>query len=269
MISVILVLYKTPLSKLKNIKKYNKFNLFIFEQEGSEKKGEILKNKLKFKFNYFFSKKNIGLPRAVNFLIDKVKTKYCLMTEPDIEINHKSILKLEKYIKKDKKFIIAGPIYIKKKNKNLNKKKINLNYKIKNFIDPSCVLFNVKLVKKIKFYDEDFYFYWDDIDLMERINKSKYKIIELQNTFAFHEESTSSESSIKIKLIKYVNFKYGELLFDYKHKKLRLIKILRQFCQNLVFTFFNLILFRKIFFKNIGYLIGIIKFILFFIFKKN
>ena len=38
MISVIIVLYKTPLSKILNLRNYKNFTLYIFEQEGSEKK---------------------------------------------------------------------------------------------------------------------------------------------------------------------------------------------------------------------------------------
>ena len=55
-----------------------------------------IKNILGFDFKYFSSNENIGLSRAVNFLIDKAKTRYCLMTEPDITISEKSIINLKK-----------------------------------------------------------------------------------------------------------------------------------------------------------------------------
>lgn len=260
MLSVIIVLYKTPLSKIKNLRNYKNLNLCIFEQQGSEDRKKIIYKELKFKFNYFYSKKNIGLPKAVNYLIDKVDTKYCLMSEPDININFENIHKLEKIIKKNKNFIVVGPKYTAKRNL-INKKEEKINYKIRKFIDPSCILFNVRLIKKIKFYDEDYYFYWEDIDLMRRINKTKYKIIELQNIFAHHEQSTSSINSLQVKLVKSANFKYGEFLFDYKHKNVRIIKLIRQFFQNFFFCLLHTFTMSKKFLTSLGYIIGIFKFI--------
>ena len=265
MISVIIVLYKTPLSKILNLRNYKNFTLYIFEQEGSEKKKKIIQNNLNFKFHYFFSKRNIGLPKAVNFLINKVNTKYCLMTEPDIEIDNESVNSLKKIIRKNNNYIIVGPKYLTKKKIFKSIKKIN--YKIVNFIDPSCILFNVRLIKEVKFYDEDFYFYWEDIDLMKRINKTKYKIIELKNIFAIHKYSTSSTNSFKVKLLKNINFKFGELLFDYKHKKIRIIKIVRQFLQNLIFSIFDIFFNQKNLLRSLGYFFGVTKFI-FFMVKK-
>lgn len=264
MLSVIIVLYKTPLSKIKNLRNYKNLNLYIFEQQGSEDRKKIIYKKLRFKFNYFYSKKNIGLAKAVNYLIDKIDTKYCLMSEPDITINFENIRKLEKIIKKNKNFIVVGPKYTTKRNL-INKKEKKINYKIRKFIDPSCILFNVKLIKKIEFYDEDYYFYWEDIDLMKRINKTKYKIIELQNIFALHEQSTSSINSLQVKLVKSANFKYGEFLFDYKHKNVRLIKLIRQLFQNFFFFLLHTFTINKKILTSLGYIIGIFKFIFYLI----
>ena len=52
-ITTIITLYKTPKDKLKNLKQYRSFPLFIFEQEGSIIQKKIQK-KLNQKFKYFF-----------------------------------------------------------------------------------------------------------------------------------------------------------------------------------------------------------------------
>ena len=62
-ISTIVTLYKTPKKMLENLNFYKKFQLNIFEQEGNKKNIDNLKNILKFKFKYFYNKKNIGLSK--------------------------------------------------------------------------------------------------------------------------------------------------------------------------------------------------------------
>ena len=73
---------------------------------------------------------------------------------------------------------------------------------------------------------------------------------------------------MKIKFIRRINFKYGEFLFDYKHKKLRKIKVFRQLLQNIILFPLNVITFNKNkAVENISQLIGISKFIKILFFK--
>ena len=262
-ITVILTLYKTPIKKLNNLNCYKKFPLIIFEQEGSiESKKKIIKN-LKRNFKYFYSNKNIGLSRASNFLLKKVKTKYMLFTQPDIFIDSKSILNLSKIFKRDKNIIFITPT-ISKKFENFKKKRFIYKKKIK----AACMMCNVKKLKKIGFFDEDYFLYWEDIDLMKKVNIFKYKMVVMTNVFAKHMSSQSSENNLKTEYLRRSNFIYGELVFDYKHRKLRFIKIFRKFLQNLVFFFFNIVKFQlKKSFINLSIIFGIFKFILYYLKK--
>ena len=44
----------------------------------------------------------------MNLLINKTKTKYCLITEPDIFIKEKSIINFKKIIDLDKDLLLLG-----------------------------------------------------------------------------------------------------------------------------------------------------------------
>ncbi len=101
-ISTIITLYKTPINKIKNLERYKNFNLLLFNQDSQSVDEKKIKKILKFDFKYFYSKKNIGLSKSSNFLLSKVKTRYCLFTQPDIYIKKNSILSLLKIIKKKK-----------------------------------------------------------------------------------------------------------------------------------------------------------------------
>ena len=96
-ITVILTLYKTPENKLKNLNQYKKYKTIFFDQESNGN----LKNKIRYffkgNFKYYSSLRNIGLSKSSNFLLSKVKTRYCLFTQPDIKIYDTSILMLKKH----------------------------------------------------------------------------------------------------------------------------------------------------------------------------
>ena len=187
-----------------------------------------------------------------------------VFTQPDIIIDNKSILNLAKIFKKNKDIIFVTPS-ISEKFENLRKKKIIYKNKIK----AACMICDVKKLKKIGFFDEDYFLYWEDIDLMKKINSSNYKMVVVNYIFAKHMSSQSSENNLKTEHLRSSNFIYGELVFDYKHRKLRVVKIFRKILQNLIFFFFNLIKFQlKKSIINLSIIFGILKFILYYL-KNN
>jgi GT2 family glycosyltransferase len=264
-ITTIITLYKTPLVKLKNLKQYKKFNLKIFEQEGSLILKKKLKKILKRNFEYLYSKNNIGLPKASNILLKKVKSKYLLFTQADILIDNKSVLKLVKIFKKDKDIIFVTP-NITNRFKNIKKKK-NISF-VKN-IKAACMMCDVDKLKKIKFFDEDYFLYWEDIDLIKKINESKFKMVLANNIFAKHHSSQSSEYNIKTQYLRTSNYIYGELVYDFKNNKLKIIKVIRKLLQNFILFFLDIIRLKfKISLIRIFNILGILKFILYYIFVK-
>jgi len=263
-ITVIITLYKTPKAKLINLIQYKNFKNILFEQESDNSSKKKIKKNLHFKFKYYSSKKNIGLSKSSNFLLKKVNTKYCLFTQADVKISEKSINLLKKILSKNKNVILVGPNF--KRNKSKNKSK---QYSFVKKLDAACMLCDVKKLKKIEFFDEDFFLYWEDIFLMNKINKSNYKMIFANNAKAIHGVGKSTERNLKVQFIRNSNFKYGELLYDYKLIKLRLLKIIRQFFQNIIFLIINFVSFKKKnFFQNLAIITGILKFLKFYLLKK-
>ena len=269
-ITVIVTLYKTPEDKLRSLQQYKNYKVLIFDQSTQINLKKKIQNYSKINCEYYFSKKNIGLPKASNFLLSKVKTKYCLFTQPDIEINNRSIQNLKSPLKRRKDVIFAGPTFLHKKKENVKMKK---NYKIKKKLNAACMLCDTKKLKQIGFFNEDFFLYWEDVFLMRKINLSKFKMTQVLNSYAKHSPSQSSAKTDEINFIRNLNFKYGELLFDFKTKKFRILKMIRQIIQNIIYCIFNLILLRKkIFLINLSNIFGISKFILFYLktnFKQN
>ena len=81
------------------------------------------------------------------------------------------------------------------------------------------------------------------------------------NALASHDSSNSSINTMKINFIRNKNFMYGELVYDYKLNKLRKLKIIRKLLQNIMFFFFNSLLFKlKHALINFANIMGIFKF---------
>lgn len=268
-ISIIFLLYKTPYKVIKNLENYKNFKVLIFDQSNDYK----LKQKIKKKFPklqyYGLTNKNKGFAKGINHLVKKVKTKYFLCTQPDIFINQKSILELKKIHIKKKNCIISVPKIIGLKNYKIKKNKKENIVPIKDMIG-AVFLADKKKFSYLKMFDENFVFYWEDVDLSNRIQKSKFKIYINHKTIAKHSGSASTVFDLKTFFIRKSNFKYGEYLYQYKYKKLKFIKIIREPIMNLLFSFFYLMTLRpKNFFEKIFYIYGIFKFIIFKLFNTN
>jgi GT2 family glycosyltransferase len=187
-----------------------------------------------------------------------------LFTQADITIKEKSINSLKMILSKNDDVIFIGPNF-----KNIKSKNKSIKYSFVKNLNAACMLCDVRKLKKIGFFDEDFFLYWEDIFLMNKVNKSNYKMIFANSTRAFHSGGKSTENNLKVQFIRNSNFKYGELVYDYKLNKLRPLKIIRQFSQNIIFLVINIIVFKKEFFyKNLSIIKGIIKFIKFYFLKK-
>jgi len=269
-VTIILPLYKTPHDKILLLRNYRSIKTIVLDQCGDIDSKKKIKNQLGKKLQYLNTNQNLGFSKACNILLSKVKTKFCLLTQADIFININTIIKLKEIFYKEEKCIIAAPkiVYSSGDFLNNNSSKINNYIKKKNIIG-ACFLFDVKKMRKIGFFDEDFFLYWEDVYLCHKINKLNYKIFELKNYFAMHYSAKSSITNSRITFLRNINYVFGEYLFFYKIRKLRSIKIIRQLIQKLFYFFFNFFIFnfKKSFIEFCKFL-GILKFIVFIVKRR-
>jgi len=264
-ISVIILLYKTNEKKLKNLINYKKFNIYILDQSNDHKTKTILLKLLPNIKYYKVSTINKGFAAGVNFLVKKIKSEYFFCTQADVNINFNSIINLKKVFKKKNDCIIAIP------KTNIKKK---FNYK-KNFIKVKSFYGSTFMADRKKFleigsFNEDYFFYWEDIDLSKKITYfSKYNIYKCQNSIASHDSGNSSLNDKKTKFLRYTFFKYGEYLYQYNFKKLKLIKMIREPILLILNLFYCLITIQKLKFSEKLYNLNGIFVFYKFLLKKN
>ena len=257
-ITILILLYKTPKKLIKNILNYKDFKILILDQSNDLKTKKYLKKRLPKIAYYGLTKINNGFAKAQNFLIKKVQTKYFFSSQADIQITKNSIIKLKKIIEKNNNNLIAIPninnsISYKNRKKTTSKKMIGAAFmsKKKDFI-------------KIGMFDDNFFYYWEDVDLSNRINNSSYRIVQNFYSKAIHSSGNSTYKGINQTYIRKVNFRFGEYLYLNKNKKLRKLKIFREITLNVIRILLNLITlkFNKSL-LNIFNLVGIFKFLIF------
>ena len=257
-ISIILLLYKTPINKLQNLKNYKDFNVLILDQSNDQIIKKEIDKLLPNIVYYKLSNINRGFAKGINFLSKKVKTKYFLCTQIDVIIDKKSIIELKKAFLKNKDCAISIP------NLNFSKK---LNKNSKSICKTTSFIGAIFLTEKLKFsgigkFDENFFFYWEDQDLSKRLEISKkYNIYKCYNSLAKHINGNSTIVSNKSKFIRLTNFKFGEYYYQNKYRKLKKVKMIREPILRIILMFFSIIFFKKdLFYKNLFFLIGILKY---------
>lgn len=261
-----MLLYNTPKKALDNLKNYKDFKVAILDQSNDLQTKKKIKKILPNLIYYKITDQNNGFAKGVNSLVEKVKTKFFLCTQPDVNISSKSIINLKNIFLKKGDAIISIPNLSYKKNFIIKRKK---NYKkVKSFIG-AVFLSKKKEFKKFKMFDTNFFFYWEDVDLSKRIENSKKSIYLNLDIPAKHNNSKSTNPSLKSLFIRFSNFKFGEYLFQYKNNRLRLIKMIREPIINFFLLIFYILIFQRVrALKKLFTLVGILNFFRFLIFKK-
>lgn len=147
-----------------------------------------------------YLKKNIGFGRAINFALNKIKTKYFIAINPDTIIYKNTLKNLLKAAKKINIFGAIGPTHINfknNKNKNFYLERDKLNGPIN--------LFQTKTFKKIKGYDDKIFLYFEDNDYYKKCNILNLKLYLITNSFYNHSKSIKYNKSLDVKSSSFSN----------------------------------------------------------------
>ena len=161
---------------------------------------------------------NFGYGKSNNIGLKKVITKYALILNPDTSLHPTAIENFIKTTKRITEFAIMGP-YIQEE-----KAKKNKNYlrslpptqvaNVKGF----AMFLNLSEFKDVGFFDENFFFYFEEIDLCKRLGNHGKKIYLVPDIIIHHEGGVSHEESIKREMELSRNWHWMWSTFNY-HKK--------------------------------------------------
>ena len=187
-------------------------NLKIIIVENSSDKS-FKKNVEEYRSNVecFILNENYGYAYANNFGLSKIKSKYGLVLNPDTRLTKNTINKFLNTASNYKNFWLIGPE--QNFEKNLSKNDIRETKTIKGY----AMFFNIEKFNNI-FFDENFFLYFEEIDLCKSVLSKKGLILIDKNIIVEHDGGSSVDTQFQHELDKNRNWHWMWSTF-YFHKK--------------------------------------------------
>jgi GT2 family glycosyltransferase len=198
-ITIVLITYKSRDKVINFIKNIPKLSPIIIIDNSNDFK---LKKKLIKKKNIrvYLKKKNTGYGSSINYACKKIKSKYFLAVQCDVEgINKKTLLNFNKYaIQLNDKFSMLGPYFVDAPKKghiqSSGKKDLEKIF----CVHGSCLFFNTKNFNLVKGFDKNYFLYWEERDLAIKFKKYKLYSFQINNIKVKHKKGNSvNKNAIK------------------------------------------------------------------------
>ncbi len=158
---------------------------------------------------------NIGYAAANNIGLKKVDTKYALVLNPDTVLDKDAIKNFFCSVEVNKDFWLIGPMNDQDIKRGFQGKEVNEVNDLKGF----AIFFNMIKFHN-KFFDENFFLYFEEIDLCKNVKNNGGKIYLDKKIIIRHEGSSSVEKNNKQELEKNRNWHWmwSTYYFHKKHK---------------------------------------------------
>ena len=187
-------------------------NIIVVENS----RNDNFKNDLEDKFSNLkciLTHENLGYARANNIGLKQVTTKYALVLNPDTTLDKHAVPRFLERIKKNKDFWLMGPA---------NHQMVELEFGTNDFIEVDnlkgfAIFINLSKFNN-EYFDENFFLYFEEIDLCKRVKKKKGKIYLDRLIKINHQGSKSVNNIDKLELEKNRNWHWMWSTFYY-HKK--------------------------------------------------
>ncbi len=191
----------------------------------------------------FLNNQNSGYSVANNNGLKKVKTKYALVLNPDAKLKKNTLDNFFDSVKKNPNFSIIGPGNDQNYDHSINDDIFEVN-DLKGF----AIFLNIEKFNN-DFFDENFFLYFEEIDLCKKVKKKGGQIYLDKNIIVDHEGGSSVKRENELELEKNRNWHWmwSTFYFHKKHKGflLALTIILPKFFSSLIKIIFFQLIFNK------------------------
>lgn len=251
-LTILLISYFSTKDIRRLLKKIHKKIKVVVIDNAQEKDFEKKFSKFK-NVKLIKSKYNAGQVGGINLGLKNIKTKYLLYMDPDVYFKSSLILSFLEEAKKINDFIILAPQHEKSiyKKEFISKK----NNEIKNTILMKIVhghflFFNMKNVRKVGYYDDNIWMYYDETDYCLRAYRKKHKIYVIPKFKVIHKGGSSINLGKTINIEAHHKWHFMWSKFYFYKKNFNIFKAYQETSKDLVtltlkFLFFFLFNKRK------------------------
>ena len=221
--------------------------IIVVENSNDQELQEKIQSKYK-NVDCILSEENLGYGAGNNLGLSKVLTNYALIVNPDVTLESDTINNFFLTIKNVQNFGIIAPI---------SKDEIYTNFSIDNdknlkeveSVKGFAMFLSMNNLKEIKFFDENFFLYFEEIDLCKRIRKNDIKIYIDPSIKVNHLGGTSHNSEINktMELSRNWHWMWSSFYYHKKHYGYinALLKISPKLLSSLIKFIFYLLIFQK------------------------
>lgn len=212
-LTIIILTYNSQGIILDSLQKLDceKYKIVVVDNASSDDTMKLIKENFP-QITVIQNQKNLGFGRANNIALRKVETDFALILNPDAFISCQDIEKIILVLQKNPQIALAAPLLYNcsydRKNKKISNEKVceiaqkNLlkdcgEFFSSKFITAACMFVNMNILRKIGFFDENFFMYCEDNELNKRVKKSGFEIATIKETKFLHLGGESSSSSKK------------------------------------------------------------------------
>ena len=216
-----------------------------------------IKNELEKKYpncEVYLNNSNLGYSKASNIGFRKIKTDYALLLNTDIKISEEQINEIEKEVKNiGTSFILGSPLSDdlvdfnknNKLDKYFNEESLDLNSTNSStkvdLIKGCSLVVNLKKFENRKVFDENFFFFFEEMDLCRNIKKRKEEIYVFNQIKIEHKSAQSLDESYNENYQNFRNWNYFWGRFYYFKKHYGYIYSLSKHTSKLIRFFFNMV----------------------------
>jgi len=157
---------------------------------------------------------NLGYGKANNVGLKEVKTKYALILNPDTKISPEALEGFVNLANEKKDFAIIGPGIVEDKNNLISDEKVSLVKSVKGY----AMFLNLSEFKDIGFFDENIFFFLEEIDLCKRLIEKNKKIYLSTHIKVYHEGGLSHDETFNYQMELSRNWHWMWSTFYYNKK---------------------------------------------------
>ena len=187
---------------------FSNYQVIVIDNNSSDNTTEIVSNKYPLA-TLIKNKKNCGYGRANNIGLRATTTPYALILNPDAFIFEEDLAKIINMMDKNSEIAIGAPVllnsYPASENDRLNEIKIINNNLIRDFGDfksvkyiiGACEVLRMDFFKKIGFFDEKIFLYYEDDEICYRTILNNKICAICVDALAYHIGQGSSGSNLR------------------------------------------------------------------------